>query len=330
MVLKRGFTIAATSLLILVLLSSWYSFEQNGTDNGPKDRVELGTPDWLRDHGKALERSKSSGKPIFILFTEVPGCSTVKGYGKRVLSDPLIADAIEEHFVPLAIFNNVKGKDRKVLRSYGEPTWNAPAVRIVDHTKEGVVPRLYGDYSGVATLSRMNKALRKEEGDLPFYLKLYERELKGRSRKKAIILNMACFWSGEAKLGRIEGVLNTRPGFMEGTEVVKLRYDPQRKGLKALLRAIHEKGAASGCFLRSKKRKEIAARFFGEEAHRSDESFKYAADDDDHALRGTAYEELSLTKLQRTRVNSSLAIGKDPKKFLFPFQKEVLKGGPDG
>jgi hypothetical protein len=35
--------------------------------------VELGTVEWQRDYEKAAAESKKSGKPVFLLFQEVPG-----------------------------------------------------------------------------------------------------------------------------------------------------------------------------------------------------------------------------------------------------------------
>jgi hypothetical protein len=36
-------------------------------------RIELGTVTWTRDHDAALALSAKTGKPIFVLFQEVPG-----------------------------------------------------------------------------------------------------------------------------------------------------------------------------------------------------------------------------------------------------------------
>lgn len=57
--------------------------------------VELGKVDWSRDHQEALRASEKSGIPVLILFQEVPGCGTCTGYGKDVLSHPLVVEAIE-------------------------------------------------------------------------------------------------------------------------------------------------------------------------------------------------------------------------------------------
>ncbi|MEO1834730.1 MAG: hypothetical protein ABGZ49_04485 [Akkermansiaceae bacterium] len=38
-----------------------------------KQRIELGTVQWQRDHDTALALSAKTGKPVFLLFQEVPG-----------------------------------------------------------------------------------------------------------------------------------------------------------------------------------------------------------------------------------------------------------------
>ena len=41
--------------------------------NAEKTSVELGQVSWNRDLEKALKKSASSGKPVLVLFQEVPG-----------------------------------------------------------------------------------------------------------------------------------------------------------------------------------------------------------------------------------------------------------------
>ena len=71
---------------------------------------------WYRDYETALELSEKHDKPVLILFQEVPGCATCRNYGHDVLSNPLMTEAIENEFIPLAIFNNKGGDDAKVLK----------------------------------------------------------------------------------------------------------------------------------------------------------------------------------------------------------------------
>ena len=58
-------------------------------------------------------------------------------FWQRCIEPPLIAEAIETYFIPVAIYNNKGGHDAAVLQKYNEPAWNNPVFRIVDqHGKE--------------------------------------------------------------------------------------------------------------------------------------------------------------------------------------------------
>ena len=93
---------------------------------------ELGNVDWSRSFDTALKRARATGHPLFVLFQEVPGCNTCVSFGEQVLTHPLLVEAIEEEFVPVAIYNNRGGADRAVLERYGEQPWNNPVVRFLD------------------------------------------------------------------------------------------------------------------------------------------------------------------------------------------------------
>ena len=77
-----------------------------------KQSEELGKVQWYRDYDEALSIAKQEDKNVLILFQEVPGCATCRNYGHNVLSHPLMVEAIENLFVPLAIFNNKGGITR--------------------------------------------------------------------------------------------------------------------------------------------------------------------------------------------------------------------------
>ena len=62
--------------------------------------VELGNVHWLRSYDDAQLKSKTEGKPILILFQEIPGCQTCRSYGSDVLTHPLLVEAIETYFIP--------------------------------------------------------------------------------------------------------------------------------------------------------------------------------------------------------------------------------------
>jgi hypothetical protein len=103
-------------LLVMALLFSDLSVQAQEKTNSSNQSEELGTVSWHRDYNSAITLSKEESKPVLILFQEVPGCMTCRNYGQNVLSNPLMVDAIEHLFIPLAIYNNKKGADATVLQ----------------------------------------------------------------------------------------------------------------------------------------------------------------------------------------------------------------------
>ncbi len=53
-----------------------------------KNPVEIGDVRWGRDLPTALAQSASSGKPVLVLFQEVPGCAGCQKFGRDVLRTP--------------------------------------------------------------------------------------------------------------------------------------------------------------------------------------------------------------------------------------------------
>ena len=116
---------------------------------------------WGRDFDAALAASKASGKPVFLLFQEVPGCKGCKDFGREVLSDPEIVRAIEDHFVPLMIPNNKPGKDAEILKRFKETAWNFQVVRFLDSEAKDLIPRQDELWTKADLLGRMRAALEK-------------------------------------------------------------------------------------------------------------------------------------------------------------------------
>lgn len=131
-----------------------------------KTPIELGTVNWnlAKDYDKVINESRKTNKAIFLLFQEIPGCSTCKNYGKFVLSNKEIVNLIETNFLPIAIYNNkMIGKDSTILNKFNEPSWNNPVVRIIDSNEKDIIPRLNGPYTIEAVHQYINKALKKIE-----------------------------------------------------------------------------------------------------------------------------------------------------------------------
>ncbi|MEM9078251.1 MAG: VPGUxxT family thioredoxin-like (seleno)protein, type 2 [Bacteroidota bacterium] len=270
-----------------------------------KQNEELGKVHWYRNYDEAVQVAKQSNKDVLILFQEVPGCATCRNYGHNVLSHPLMVEAIETSFVPLAIFNNKGGHDAEILKQYNEPSWNNPVVRIVDAKGRNLVRRIGGDYSALTLLRRMKEALASRGEPVPGYMSLLEQELSadrtGSLREKHF--QMFCFWTGEKQLGKVDGVLNTESGFMKHGEVVKVTYDS-----KVLSEAELESYAKQNSF----------------RPVNPDKTYRVAARDVHYYLKHTDYKYVPLTSLQQTKINSALGNRKNPNVYLSPTQKKWL------
>lgn len=52
--------------------------------------------------------------------------------------------------------------------------------------------------------------------------------------------SMYCYWTGEATLGRVDGVVASRIGHWGGKEIVQVDYDPRRTGVGELTAALKQ------------------------------------------------------------------------------------------
>ncbi len=257
---------------ILLLVSSQAGCQPERTSKNP---VAVGNVHWGRDYEAALNSAKSSGKPIFLLFQEVPGCAGCQQFGRDVLSDPAVVASIEKNFTPLLIPNNTSGKDAEVLAKFGEPAWNYQVVRFLDSAGRDLIPRKDRVWEAPELLERMSLALKKAGRP---------KMLVGMTKQVAIA--QYCFWEGEMKIGAIDGVTRTEAGFLDGNEVTLVDYDPAKISLEDLTKKAKAEGVATQIFINPKDYK------------------KAPASDQKRQLQGTAYAKLALTPEQATKVNA--------------------------
>lgn len=84
----------------------------------------------------------------------------------------MIVEAAEDSFVPMCVFNNIEGSDRRVLERFGEPTWNNPVVRVIDANERDVAPRNGRDWTRSGVARSMTAAIEQSGRDVPRYLEL--------------------------------------------------------------------------------------------------------------------------------------------------------------
>jgi hypothetical protein len=284
---------------------------------------ELGAIEWNRDFNEAVVLSKESGRPLFMLFQEVPGCATCVDYGRLVLSHPLVAEAIETHFVPLAVFNNRGGDDGRVMKHFNEPPWNNPVVRIIDHKEQPLAKKLSGDYTISGTTGPMIHALEKSRNPVPQYLRIVHEENRSFIKPERAVVSTYCFWSGEIELGKLEGVVSTEAGFMHGSEVVELHFNPGVLSYEEFLRKAKRSGVLREAYVLSAEQRKTAIRLLGDDrvlwakTFRPDNQSKYY-------LSQTPYRHLPLTGMQSIRINRAVFERRNPDIYLSPRQRDML------
>lgn len=278
---------------------------------------ELGKVNWLRSYDKALAASEKENKPVFIVFQEIPGCATCRNYGHNVLSHPLIVEAIEANFIPLAIHNNKEGEDAKILKKYNEPSWNNPVVRIVDAQGEDITERISGNYSQLAVVKAMTEVLGEKT---PNYLNLLCEELTAEAEStQTATLSMYCFWTSEGQLGQLDGVVATEPGFMNGKEVVQVKFNPNIISFEKLVKAGSQVSCADQVFTNDAQQKSAAEKVLGKNATGSQSNFR-ADEDLKYYLSHTVYAHVPMTPMQAARANALVGKRKSPNEVLSPKQ----------
>ncbi len=281
---------------ILALLFS--AFSCTHADNP----VEVGDVTWLRDFDGALASSATLKKPVFAFFQEVPGCAGCQKFGSEVMTNPSLVKAIESHFIPVLIHNNQIGKDAKILRRYNEPSWNYQVIRFLDEKGKDIIPRRDRIWTTPALAARMIEVLEKIDHPVPKSLRKLTATAEPKLQKAAFA--MSCFWTGEMKLGQIEGVSETEAGWIKGHEVTLVHFDPTKISFTALVKKAKKHKCANKVYADPKGYRP---------ASKSDQKKQ---------LQGTRFSHLKLTPQQATKVNAFART--DPKKafgYLTPEQQ---------
>lgn len=232
MLLKISLPVALVAGFVAYL--SFGALARAEENSGSKNPVEIGTVDWGRDIDAAFSQSRQSGKPVFVLFQEVPGCAGCQKFGHEVLSQPLVVEAIEDEFIPVVVYNNrSSGTDKQLLDRFKERAWNYQVVRFLDADGNDLIERREGVWSVDGIAGRMIEVLEKTGRPVPNYLRTLV-AVNDTSSHQTVAFAMHCFWTGEYRLGGIDGVVATEAGFLDGREVTLVKFDNETIDLASL------------------------------------------------------------------------------------------------
>jgi hypothetical protein len=213
-----------------------------------RGQPEAGSVRWTTDFAQAEAEARASGKLIFLQFTEIPGSSICQDYGRDVLSHAIIADLLEEAFVPCLI--NTAGGGNEVLGIVGVVEPGRPAVHFVDTNRREVAPRyqcgnLHGNLrdEADAIFHAAANALTAVQQPLPLVAQLMgpvgAAAVVGLGMDSEwLVFTVDSFWSAEALLGALPAALSTEVGWCGGAfqnpprldQAVRVEFDSSLAG----------------------------------------------------------------------------------------------------
>ena len=151
-----------------------------------------------------------------------------------------------------------------------------------------------------------------------------EKELIAKnSQRETAVFAMHCFWTGEGRLGNIDGVLSTAPGFMGGREVVRVEFNPKVISFEKLLKTAKKNRVASHVYTKNKVHKKTAEKIVGKESVSNLGNFR-ADNEPKYYMSKTAYRFIPMTPLQASKVNSAIGFRQSPDRFLSERQLQLL------
>ncbi|MEJ2055622.1 MAG: VPGUxxT family thioredoxin-like (seleno)protein, type 2 [Calditrichaceae bacterium] len=292
-----------------------------GTNDNP---IEAGSVNWGRDLDHALNESGKTGRPVLVLFQEIPGCSGCQSFGSTVLTNPLLVETIENEFVPVLIYNNRDGKDKELLKRFGEPAWNYQVIRFLNAQAQDIIPRKDRVWSTEGVAKRMINALQIQNRPVPKYLQAVAMEFDSENQSVAVF-GVPCFWSGEVALGRIDGVITTEAGWIDNHEVTRVVYNRQKISLRKLVNKANKNCSALSVYLPDRDMDKVT----GITMDRLDGNYRKAEKSDQKKQLQNLkaiYEVPGITEMQKTKINAFLPLGREQAiQWLSPEQQSALR-----
>jgi len=219
------------------------------------------------------------------------------------MTDPIIVDAVENSFIPLLIINNKGGEDAKLLKKYNEPAWNYQVIRFLNSAGKDIIPRKDKVNTRAMLTQRMVSALTKAKQPVPKSLKNLQLATDTRNLETAAF-SCHCFWTGETRLGTLNGVVEPEAGWLDGHEVTLVTYHKKTISLTELVKHARKFNVANSIYLRTDaQKKEIA--HLSKTVKTLDKSYRKAkSSDQNRQITGTPFAKLKLTPTQACKINA--------------------------
>ena len=235
-----------------------------------------------------------------------------------------MVEAIEDEFLPVLVYNNRGGEDRKLLERYNEPAWNYQVVRFLNANGDDIIPRKDRVWSIEGIALRMIEALRAVNRPVPKYLETVA--IENDTRNHAVgAFAQHCFWSGEANIGKVDGVISTEAGWFDNHEVTRVVYNKKRLSLQSLAKQARSTNSAL-CVYAPGNETAGLSNFSTGQLDRSYRKSK-ASDQKKQISRWKGTERIpSLTEMQKTKINAFITVSRaEALSWLSPRQRRALE-----
>ncbi len=199
-------------------------------------------------------------------------------------------------------------------------------MRFIDDLEKDIIPRKDKIWTLGKLIPRIEKVLTKQKIALPRSMQLLKLETEV-SKHKSAVFAMHCFWTGEMKLGSIDGVIRTEAGWFDNREVVNVTYHTKEINLKSLLKKADAIQCADTVYLADSADQKLAKSSSQLKVKNLTRGYKKAKLSDQlKQLAGTKYAKLNLTPMQSTKLNAFVRV--DSKKAnTYITKKQLVKLG---
>ena len=143
---------------------------------------------------------------------------------------------------------------------------------------------------------------------------------------KRATFSMYCYWTGEATLGKIPGVKQTKIGHLDGKEIVEVMYDPKKTNPGEMAKALKNYNSFYSLLYRNDQEKDEALQSLSEgDVKSASDNAHFIAPKHSLKVKYPKIYNLDLTEDQAIKLNVWAHFGGPMPDVLTEEQKNKLK-----
>jgi len=262
-----------------------------------------------------------------VYITDNLGNDALTRRRNEILSHPLIVEAIESNFIPVAISPTAATRQNLLASPSDMETETAMLIIGTDNQRKtkGSSDEIWMKHFTEIILD----ALHQEGIPAPRYLELVNEEFNATERRESTVITLHCFWSGEIELGTERGVVYTEPGYIGDREAMYLEFDNSTISYRDILKSSLDLNLINEAFPLNENQNAVAHSIMPDEkvVDSDTDAFVPAPKKANYKryLSKSLYRFLPMTKKQAIMVNNALFLEEDPAELLSPRQLQMYR-----